>query len=221
MSKRSMAVRVLATVVLVLAVTAGPSLASPTGLNNIPTADVVPLQLLVLQAWANTGNGETDWFAGFKYGPAENWEVGLDSALNGASTGLTAQAKYRIPLEHGMRAAVGLANISGDEERHGEVFPYAVLSAPLGAKANGHLGYAFQSGNQALFLGADATVNEKLTLRTDWTQTNDGHDSLWSLGFISPLSPKLLVEAWASFPTATGADSSLTVKLDYVIPLGH
>jgi hypothetical protein len=220
MSKRSMAMRVLAALILVAAM-AVPALASPTGLNNIPTADVVPLRLLVLQAWVNTGGDDTTWFGGFKYGPAENWEVGLDSSLNGAGTGLTAQAKYRIPLEHGMRAAVGLANISADDDRHGDVFPYAVLSAPLGQKANGHLGYAFQSGNQALFLGADATVNEKLTLRTDWTQTNDGHDSVWSLGFISPLSPKLLVEAWGSFPTATGADSSLTVKLDYVIPLGR
>jgi hypothetical protein len=101
----------------------------------------------------------------------------------------------------------------------GEFFPYAVASVPLGERANGHLGYSFQSDNRALFLGADAVVSKSLTLRSDWTQANDGDESIWSLGFISPVSKNFLVEGWASFPSAAGADNDYVLKVDYVIAL--
>lgn len=208
----------VSTGVLLMALASCSALATPTGLNNIPTADVVPPNLLVLQSWA-TFDGETSWFAGLKYGPAENWEVGLDDAVAGPGSegGPTAQAKYRIALSSDARAALGLANVSNDRDRHGSVFPYAVLSASLGATTNGHLGYAFQSGNHALFLGADAAASKSLTLRTDWTQTEDGDKSVWSLGFITSVTDDFLVEVWASFPTAVGANTDYVVKADYVI----
>jgi len=211
---------VLLVVILGVGLTAVPALASPTGLNNIPTADVVSQDVLVLQSWSNF-DGETSWFAGFKVGPAENWEVGLDGQIGGPGSGggLTLQAKYKIPLQQGARLALGMANISGNRDRHGDVFPYAVASIPLGKQANGHIGYSLQSDNHALFLGADATVSESLTLRSDWIQTNDGSESMWSLGFISPLSKNLLVEGWGTFPTATGTETNYVVKVDYVIPL--
>ena len=40
--------------------------ATPTGLNNIPTADVVPTEVLVWQAFAQFGEDRAPtWFAGF------------------------------------------------------------------------------------------------------------------------------------------------------------
>lgn len=69
------------------------------------------------------------------------------------------------------------------------------------------------------FSAWDATVTKRLTLRSAWIQTDDGHESMWSLGFISPLSRDSLVESWATFPTAPGADTNYTVKVDYVIRL--
>jgi hypothetical protein len=203
-----------------LVLAAIPALATPTGLNNIPTADVVPKDLLVLQGFADF-DGETSWFAGFKVGPAGNLEVGIDDLFSdaGSSTGPAFQAKYRIPLQHGERLALGVANVTGDRDRNGNTFPYAVISAPLGDKANGHLGYSVQEDNHALFLGADATVGKNVTLRSDWIQSNDGDESIWSLGFISPLSWHLLLEGWASFPSAAEADTSYVLKIDYVIAL--
>jgi hypothetical protein len=199
---------------------AAPAVASPTGLNNIPTADVVPTHVLVLQGWVNFG-GDTDWFGGFKYGPAENWEVGLDSIFTGPGTGPTLQAKYRLPLANGTRVAAGVANVSNDRDRHGEFFPYVVATAPLNAghTANGTVGYAFQSGNQGLFVGADYWVSPQLDLRADWTQTDSGDESTSSLGFLLPVTKRFLVESWASFPTAAGAETNYVVKVDYVIPL--
>jgi hypothetical protein len=189
-------------------------------LNNIPTADVVSKDVLVLQSWSNF-DGETSWFAGFKVGLAEDLEVRLDGQTGGPGSGggPTFQAKYKMPLQQGARLALGVASISGDRDRHGDVFPYAVASLPLGEQANGHLGYSFQSGNHALFLGADATVTDTLTVRSDWIQTDGANESMWSLGFISPLSGNSLVEGWATLPTAAGAETNYVVKMDYAIPL--
>jgi len=210
-------VRLVASV-LVVALCCTAALASPTGLNNIPTADVAPLNVLVLQTWTSF-DGDASWVAGLKYGPAENWEIGLDDTFSGAGSASepALQAKYRIPLRNGVRAALGLANISSDRDRNGEFFPYAVVSAPLGEKATGHLGYSLQQDNHALFLGADAAVSAGLTLRADWIQANDGGESVSSLGFIAPIGERWLVESWASFPTAESADSFYTIKVDYVI----
>jgi len=216
---RSCAAAVLAAAVAI-ALAPRPASGTPTGLNNIPTADVVPQKILVLQGFANF-DGETSWFAGFKLGPTENWEVGLDGQLGGPGSGggPTFQAKRKIPLGNGARLALGAANISGDRDRHGDAFPYLVASLPLGGQANGHLGYSLQSDNHALFLGADANAGRNLTLRSDWIQTNDGNESMWSVGFISPVTKDFLVEGWALFPSAAGAQTNYVLKADYVIPV--
>jgi hypothetical protein len=197
--------------------------ATPTGLNNIPTADVVPLHVLVLQSWTNSGSGlDTAWAAGAKYGPAENWEVGLDGGLTGPGSGggPVFQAKYRVPLEKGGRVLAGVANLSENRDFHGDYFPYVVASVPVGERANGHLGYSFQSATRGLFLGADVTVGRALTLRSDWIHTDDGDESVASLGFITPVAQSWAVEGWASFPTAPGAETNYVLKVDYVIPFG-
>ncbi len=202
-----------------VALLAGVSLATPTGLNNIPTADVVPQNVLVLQSWANFGSDlDTSWAAGFKYGPACNWEVGLDGGLTGPGSGqgITGQAKYRIPLQNGARVALGVANISNDTDVNGDYFPYVVLSAPLGQKTAGHAGYEFQNNNEGVFLGLDSYVG-KVDVRTDWVEKGVGDDSMWSLGFITEVAPKFLFEAWATVPSATGQNTFYTAKVDYVI----
>ncbi len=44
--------------------------ASPSRLNNIPTADVVPERVLVLQDWVDVGSNKVPvYHSGFKYGP--------------------------------------------------------------------------------------------------------------------------------------------------------
>ncbi len=197
----------------------GAALATPSGLNNIPTAEVVGEDILVVQGFSTFGpDSGPAWFLGFKYGPAENWEVGLDDTVAGAgSAGApTLQVKYRVPLREGAALALGAANISDDRDRHGNAFPYAVASADLGW-ANGHLGYSWQTDNHAWFVGVDRAVSDVLTLRADLIQTADAEESVSSLGFIRTLSRRWLVEGWASFPTAAEESTSYVVKLNYVI----
>ena len=220
---RSSLLMVLALTLVTSVFCAQAVLATPTGLNNIPTADVVAEQVLVVQGFSQFGaERETSWFGGLKYGPAANWEVGIDdtSLGIGSAGGPVLQVKYRAPLNRRVALGLGAANISTDSERNGEVFPYAVISAALG-DANGHIGYSAQKDNKAWFVGADGAINPKVTLRADWTQVADGEESVSSLGFIAPLTASWLVEGWASFPSAEGAETSYVVKLDYVIPLGR
>ena len=59
-----------------------PVWATSTGLNNIPTADVVPENVLVFQYFSELGNDNVpDHFAGFKYGLMKNVEIGLDGRI--------------------------------------------------------------------------------------------------------------------------------------------
>ena len=193
--------------------------ATPSGLNNIPMADVAGLGDLVLQGFSNFGQGEEPaWFAGLKYGPAKDWELGVDTELSGPGFpgGLTLQMKYRARLSSQSALALGAANISDSRSKHGEVFPYAVASADLGG-ARGHLGCSWQDHNNAWFLGLDGPVGRKVTLRADRIQTANRRESLTSLGFIAPVKGPWLVEGWASLPTASGAETTFTLKFDYVI----
>ncbi|MDH4179180.1 MAG: hypothetical protein OEV33_01615 [Armatimonadota bacterium] len=213
---------ILAALACGVAFAPGSGYATPTGLNNIPTADVAPPGVLVCQAFAQFGEDRGPaWFAGFKYGPGENWEVGLDDTAAGAGSagGPTLQAKYRVPLGENRALALGAANVSTERSRHGDALPYLVLSAPLSA-VRGHFGYSWQSGNRAWFLGADGPVDAALTLRADWIQAADGEEHVSSLGFIRALSPRWLVEGWASFPSAEAAETSYVLKLNWVVPLG-
>jgi hypothetical protein len=128
------------------------------------------------------------------------------------------QAKYRRPVGVGAAVALGMANISDDSDRNGDVFPYAVVSASAGAP-RWHLGHAAQRNNHAWFVGLDQPVSRGLTVRADWTQVADGGESVSSVGFISGISSRWPVEGWASFPTAADAETGYIVKLDYVLPL--
>ncbi|NIR00891.1 MAG: hypothetical protein GTN78_11930, partial [Gemmatimonadales bacterium] len=141
----------------------GMAWATATGLNNIPTADVVPAGVLVLQQITNFGSDqETLVHLGLKAGPAENWEIGFDKRIHASGSGsgvagaggLPAgpwvfQAKYRYAAPDGnTAAALGVANVGEDSDRSGDAFPYFVVSHDAGP-ARLHGGYSWQSNNPA------------------------------------------------------------------------
>jgi hypothetical protein len=82
-----------------------------------------------------------------------------------------------------------------------------------------HLGRSWQADNKAWFAGLDTPMDEAITLRADWTQVQDGEESVASVGFIRSLSAQWLIEGWASFLSAEGAETSYVLKLDFVAPL--
>lgn len=209
------------TTLFVLFITS-PLWATSSGLNNIPTADVVPENVLVFQYFSDVGNDNVpDHFAGFKYGPAKNIEIGLDGRIfpeKAKEEALVAQAKMRLEFTHELAAAFGILNL-GDRARAGNEAPFAVLSYDIGFM-RAHFGGTTQNHNEGFFAGLDKTIklfNRDFTLRSDILQTNDQRDTTSSVGFMYDLGHNLLIESWMSFPTQSGQEDVVTIKLDYVI----
>ena len=196
--------------------------ATSTGLNNIPTADVVPENVLVFQFISDFANKSTPaYMTGFKYGPAKNIEIGLDGNIfpqKGKTETLVAQGKMRFELNDSLAIAAGIANL-GDRARAGKEFPYGVLSLDFGF-LRVHFGGTTQNDNEGFFGGIDKTIkflDRDLTLRSDIIKTNDQHDTTASVGFIYDLGHKFLVESWTSFPSESGKEDVVTIKFNYVI----
>lgn len=240
MRMRTSVVRVLG--VLLLVIWTGTTWATTTGLNNIPTADVVPRGWLVWQQINNIG-GDQPWrhTAGFKYGLSHNLEVGLDGLLkhshqDASGAGVTGaggapaypftfQAKYRIESRtSGLAFALGVANLSTNTAKAGKPVFYGAAARDF-KPFRGHLGYLLQSGgsgapnNNTFFAGVDKAVNRRLTLRADWLQINHRSDSLSSLGFIYKVSDQFLIEGWYSLPTTNGVHNTFTLKFDFPVKL--
>jgi len=213
-----------------LALVPRSAMATPSGLNNIPTADVAPPGALVLQAFANLGDGQTEVLAaGFKYGLFPGLEIGVDDRLHawGTGAGVTGaggapagpavlQLKYRLSVPGPVAVAVGAANLSADTESAGNPVPYGVVTYAAPGALRLHGGYEAQAGSPGWFAGADYSIG-RLTVRADWTQTANQQESVSSLGGILTLNPHWLVEGWASWPTAADTNSTLTLKLDWVV----
>ncbi len=216
--------------------------ASPSGLNNIPTTDVVPEKTVVVQTWLNMAeNAQTQQFVGFKAGVLKGLEAGIDWKANGETHGhAELQAKYAFDIMGDWWKGVGgVANLTDNRQHNGYFFPYAATSVDLKVFRL-HFGYAPQPHNEAFFAGIDRTVtflNRNLQLKADAIHINDKKDVLFSAGFLYEFGPRdiaeepsksgiqglladitknLILEAWVSLPS-TGEEEVYTVKLNYVI----
>ena len=199
-----------------------PAWATSTGLNNIPTADVVPKKVLVFQYFNELGNDNVpDHFAGFKYGLMDNIEVGLDGRIfpeKAKEENLVAQGKIRFELSDKLALGLGITNL-GDRDKAGAEFPFAVLSQDMDF-LRVHFGGTSQDDNEGFFGGIDKTIgfrDRDLMLRSDIIQVNNQKDIITSFGFIYDLGNNFLVESWMSFPSESGKEDVLTIKLNYVI----
>jgi hypothetical protein len=172
----------------------GAAGATPSGLNNIPTADTTPQGTFALQAFGTVGGEADDDFnlgfrTGIDLGPLD-MEFGADSHISPGDAGpITVQAKLALPLGDKLPAiAIGSANTTfsrADANRAGETFGYLVVSQDL-CYLRGHVGCGLQDG--AL---------------------------LPSAGVLVPVIDQIIFETWANLPD-NGDDASLTLKLNLV-----
>lgn len=213
--------KLLISAVLFLSIVTVPGWATSTGLNNIPTADVVPVRTLVYQWFSNLGNNsKPDHFSGLKYGLMKNVEIGLDGRVfpeKGAEENLVAQGKIALQLCPSLAIAAGVTNL-GDRAKAGFEAPFGVLSKDFGL-FRAHFGGTVQRNNEGVFAGLDKTfkfLNRDLTFRSDLIQTNNRRDTTTSAGFIYDLGHNFLLESWVSFPTESGKREVVTIKLNYV-----
>jgi len=190
---------------------------TPTGLNNIPTADTVPHRVVAVQSFSSfgagtnqfaaNGPGEFSYWMGFKAGyrfSVIQWEVGLDSPLAPKETGpLVFQTKANVsPWEKGV-IAVGVANVGlTDSALSGKPFTYAMLAQDFGF-ARAHAGYGLQTNGNSLLLGVDRTWQvwgRHLNLNADLVQASNQTFWLPALGIKFDPTDYLVLEAWSNFP---------------------
>ena len=208
--------------VLTMCLAVSPVIATSTGLNNIPTADVVPEKVLVFQYFSNMAeNSKAEHFAGFKYGFMKNIEIGLDGRVfpeKSSTENLVGQTKIRFGFDENLSVALGITNL-GDRDKAGNESPFGVLSYNTNLFRL-HFGGTTQNDNEGFFAGIDKTVSfleRDFTFRSDIIQTNDQRDTTTSVGFIYDIGHNFLIESWMSFPSESGREDVLTIKLNYVI----
>jgi hypothetical protein len=202
--------------------------ASPSGLNNIPTADTPGHREGVFQ-WFSTfpTAGKADHWMGFKtglrpFGAMHRFEGGFDSHLAPDESGpVVFQFKYAVqPWTNLPTLGLGSANLaltSEDRDRAGQPFSYAMLTHDFGW-LRAHAGYALQHGNNTALLGLDKTVklfDRDLTLRGDFRQIDDEDQWLGSAGFLYHFHKNVALESWVSQPTSHGP-TSFTIKLNLI-----
>ena len=214
---------------------------SPSGLNNIPTTDVPPEKVLVLQSWTNLANNEhPQTFLGLKFSALEGLEMGFDWKANDVSHAhATFQTKYAFDLAKDVwKVAVGIANLSEHRKHTGDPFGYAVTSLDVKA-VRLYLGFTPQRDNEGFFIGIDRTVpflGRDLQLKADALQINRMSDILYSGGFLynlrrrdddgesqrpgllgvwDMLTRNVVLESWATVPPS--GSTAFTLKLNYVI----
>lgn len=208
------------------------ALASPSGLNNIPTADTAPDLVPVIQAYTTFGaDRKPDHTAGMKigFGPwdkaafSSRFEAGIDShcAPGGAGPAVF-QIKYAVkPWGEGPDIGIGSANLAvngSDRARSGQPFSYGVLSQDF-KHFRLHAGYGVQHRGNSALLGIDKTfkvLDRDFMLRADAVQIQNERQWQPSVGFLYALNSWLVWESWASVPVETGKPA-FTLKLNFVL----
>ncbi len=220
------------TCLLFLTALAGIStaIATPSGLNNIPTADTIPHRTVAVQAFSSFGGpnqfgangpGQHSFWMGFKTG----WEFspvrlewGLDSPLGPDLTGpLLFQTKVGFtPWEDGA-LALGVAGVAlTDTERSGDPFTYLMLAHDFHF-ARFHAGYGYQTNGSSFLTGVDRTFkvfDRSLNLNADLVQTRDQRGLLTSVGAKYEVCKHVVLETWANFPDRSSV--SVISKVNFI-----
>jgi hypothetical protein len=206
------------------------ALGTPTGLNNIPTADTVLYRTVAVQYFSSFGGGnqfatsepgKTSQWMGFKTGwdfKPFHLEWGMDSPLGtGVSGPLLFQTKARIsPWEDGM-FALGVAGVAlTDIDRVGDPFSYAMLWHDFHV-ARLHAGYGYQTNGSSFLFGIDRTwklFDRNFNLNADLVQSRDQRGLITAVGAKYDLSKHIVLETWANFPDRDRV--SLIAKINFV-----
>lgn len=198
------------------------ALATPSGLNNIPTGDTVPHRTVAVQAFDTFSSHSDDFWMGFKTGwdlsDKLHLEWGLDSHLSPDPAGpLYFQTKVGFsPWEDG-KIAIGIAGVGlTNSDRAGDPFTYAVLTQDLHF-ARLSVGYGLQTDANTVLLGLDRNFkvfDRNLNLNADLVQTGDQSGWLTALGVKYDLTKHIVLESWVNLPDEGGA--SVMAKINFV-----
>ncbi len=206
--------------------------ATPSGLNNIPTADTIGHRTVAIQAFSSFGPGanqfaangpdEHSFWMGFKTGwdltSQLHLEWGMDSPLFTHESGpLFFQTKLGFEPWENAKLAVGIAGIAlTDINRAGDPFTYAMLSHDFGL-VRAHAGYGVQTNGNSFLLGLDRNwkiFDRNFNLNVDLVQAADQSFWLPAVGWKYDLSKHIVLEWWTNLPEQ--GKSSHIAKINFV-----
>ncbi|MBI4358243.1 MAG: hypothetical protein HY584_02995 [Candidatus Omnitrophica bacterium] len=210
--------------------------ATPTGLDNIPTADTVPHRTVVIQEYTDfIDDSEPTHSLGFKSGLFDIVEFGMDRKVGPNHSGANLfQTKLKLdPVRFGAKGnwplfTGGVANVAWTDrgrEISGQPFSYLVTSYKVKFEkwnlVRAHLGFTFQNDNEGVFFGFDREIFKGFSLKTDYITVNNGRDLLSSWGFIYEPGWKfpfnIAIEAWYGVSTQAKKKNDFLLKFDYIL----
>lgn len=172
--------------------------AAPSGLNVIPTADILPPGSLSLEG-ETTGTRAPlasggDRFALLQAGVTPRLEIGVDREVGDVDQQPLFNVKWLL-LPDGSRApalALGVQNVA----RGAQAETYLVATRSFG-KPRLHLGALHSPDTVRLLAGVDVALGNRITFQADHT---GGGDGLSSVGLALQLGPRASLTYALLFP---------------------
>jgi len=162
---------------------------APSGLNTIPTADVLDDGAISLEI-ESSGTGrpwgdDYDHFSLIQLGFQGGVEMGVDMCLTDSSAWLNAKWRLCDESTHIPAIAVGVQSVSDK----GRAQPYLIVLRSLG-KARVHGGFLRDDGGTRWMAGLDTTLAGMVTFQTDYIS---GEEDSLTYGIAVPLSRQVSV----------------------------
>jgi len=197
----------------------GVALAYPTGLNLIPTADVLEPGALSVQVesdgYPTPFSPGTVGYVMAEVGLAKRLEAGVDLMDINAGTRLQVNAKWQFVPEsaHLPAMAIGLLDVEHTADFNG---PYLALAKGAG-DFRLHAGWLTRRGQRAM-LGAEYWPTDRTGIYADWTS---GAGAYHSLGITQDVGHGLWVSAYYARGNTDGAEDFVGLNLDWEASLRH
>ncbi len=190
----------------------GVGFCSPTGLNVIPTADVLDKDVFILETPCSGGlrfGPEGDSYALLQIGVGKGMEIGLDQREMNGHIDAWLNAKWRCLEEDGVRPAVaiGVKNFSKDTKKQ----PYLVMSKSL-KLGRLHAGIIKIEDVSRMMLGFDKTLNQKLAVQADYIS---GAENRFTAGFRMQIGKAATLWAARSFPNSSAGEPEYFIRLGW------
>lgn len=192
-----------------------PAVGAPSGLNMIPTADVLDRGAMSLETESDgTGrpwSDDCDSFALFQFGVGGGVELGVDSCTNHPDAWVN--CKWRIRSESSRLPAVALGVQALNYDGHTE--PYAVATKTV-ARARFHAGLIGIESRASWMIGIDHPLSERVAFQADCI---DGKQYMTALGIAIDLTDSLSLTLAKTLGHTDGTGDGHVVNLAWTATL--
>ncbi len=193
-----------------------PAMSAPSGLNVIPTADVLDESMVSLEIESvGTGTpwgGDCDSFALLQFGVGRGIEFGLDRSTSGSSDHWL-NAKWRVLDESRTTPAVALGTQTVSKNDHPQ--PFAVATRRFG-RMRLHGGIIDIERKTRCMVGVDHSHGSRFTFQADYIS---GNENSASFGVVACLNCSLSLTVARSIGNSVDSGDGYVVNFAWSTPL--